>query len=36
VWHGWAKKDLTRSDMENSTEAINKAVEAVLGEFPPA
>ena len=36
VWHGWAKKELTRSDVENSTQAINKAVKAVLDEFPPA
>jgi hypothetical protein len=36
VWHGWAKKDLTRSDIEKSAEAINKAVQAVLDEFPPA
>ena len=36
VWHGWAKKDLTRSDIENSAEPIRKAVAAVLAKFPPA
>jgi hypothetical protein len=36
VWHGWAKKELTRSDIENSAEPIRKAVAAVLSEFPPA
>jgi hypothetical protein len=36
VWHGWAKKELTRSDMQNSTQAINNAVQAVLAKFPPA
>ena len=36
VWHGWAKKELTRSDIENSAEPIRKAVAAVLAKFPPA
>jgi hypothetical protein len=36
VWHGWAKKELTGSDMQNSTQAINNAVQAVLAKFPPA
>lgn len=36
VWHGWAKKELTRSDIENSAEPIRNAVAAVLDEFPPA
>jgi hypothetical protein len=36
VWHGWAKKELTRSDIENSAEPIRKAVAAVLANFPPA
>lgn len=36
VWHGWAKKELTRKDMDNSAEPIRKAVVAVLAEFPPA
>lgn len=36
VWHGWAKKELTRSDMENSTQSIQNAVASVLAKFPPA
>ena len=36
VWHGWAKKELTRSDIENSAEPIRNAVAAVLAKFPPA
>jgi Domain of unknown function (DUF4136) len=36
VWHGWAKKELTRSDMENSTQSIRNAVASVLAQFPPA
>jgi hypothetical protein len=35
VWHGWAKKELTRQDMDNSAEPIHKAVAAVLAKFPP-
>jgi hypothetical protein len=35
VWHGWAKKELTRNDMEHSAEAIRKAVDSVLAKFPP-
>ena len=35
VWHGWAKKDLSREDIENSEVAIRTAVEAVLANFPP-
>jgi hypothetical protein len=35
VWHGWANKELTRADIENSAEPIRKAVAAVLAEFPP-
>lgn len=36
VWHGWARKELTRSDIERSDESIRKAVDAVLAKFPPA
>ena len=36
VWHGWAKKELTRKDIENSAEPIRNAVAAVLAKFPPA
>lgn len=35
VWHGWAKKELNRSDIQNSEEPIRKAVAAVLAKFPP-
>jgi uncharacterized protein DUF4136 len=35
VWHGWASKELTSSDLENSQQAIRAAVEAVLRKFPP-
>jgi hypothetical protein len=35
VWHGWAKKTLSQSDLEHSTEPINKAVAEVLKKFPP-
>ena len=35
VWHGWAKKDLTRKDMEQSEQPIRAAVEAILSRFPP-
>ncbi|MFL6605886.1 MAG: DUF4136 domain-containing protein [Steroidobacteraceae bacterium] len=36
VWHGWAKKELSRSDMEHSAEAIRKSVDSVLAKFPPS
>jgi Domain of unknown function (DUF4136) len=35
VWHGWAKKELTRSDIDNSTQTIQNAVASVLAKFPP-
>lgn len=35
VWHGWAKKPLTRKDMEHSGQSIREAVDAVLAKFPP-
>lgn len=35
VWHGWAKKPLSRADMEHSAGPIRKAVDAVLARFPP-
>jgi len=34
-WHGWAQKELTRKDLEQSVEPINKAVSTVLAKFPP-
>ncbi len=36
VWHGWVKKELTRSDIENSAAPIRAAVAAVLARFPPS
>lgn len=35
VWHGWAKKALTRQDMEQSGQSIREAADAVLAKFPP-
>jgi hypothetical protein len=36
VWHGWAKKELSRKDIEQSEEPIRRAVAAVLARFPPS
>ncbi len=36
VWHGWARKELSRSDIEHSEAPIRAAVAAVLAQFPPA
>jgi hypothetical protein len=36
VWHGWAKKDLSRKDIEQSEQPIQAAVRAILSRFPPA
>lgn len=35
VWHGWAQKELSRKDIEQSAAAIHDAVQAVLAKFPP-
>ncbi len=35
VWHGWARKELTREDMEHSEQPIRNAVGAILARFPP-
>jgi hypothetical protein len=35
VWHGWAKKELTRKDLEQSEGPIRAAVAAVVQRFPP-
>ncbi|MGZ5181574.1 MAG: DUF4136 domain-containing protein [Ramlibacter sp.] len=35
VWHGWAQKDLTRKDIEQSSAPIHEAVASVLAKFPP-
>jgi hypothetical protein len=34
VWHGWAKKALSREDVANPEGGIRTAVAAVLGRFP--
>ena len=36
VWHGWAQKELTRKDVEQSSAPIHDAVESVLAKFPLA
>ena len=35
IWTGWATKQLTQSDMENSAAPIRTAASAVLETFPP-
>ena len=35
VWHGWAKKELTRNHIEHSEQPIRNAVTSVLAKFPP-
>jgi hypothetical protein len=35
VWHGWATKTLSQSDIEHSEGPIRQAVSAVLAKFPP-
>ena len=35
VWHGWAKKELSRSDVEHSRDLIRNAVHSILKRFPP-
>lgn len=35
VWHGWATKELTAADIQNSEAPIRAAVTAVLARFPP-
>lgn len=35
VWHGWARKPLTREDLEHSRAAIARAVDSVVAQFPP-
>jgi hypothetical protein len=36
VWHGWARKTLSQSDIEQSAVPINRTVAEVLKAFPPA
>jgi len=35
VWHGWATKELTQSNIEHSETPIRAAVKSVLSTFPP-
>ncbi len=35
VWHGWAKKPLTQSDIAHPEGPIREAVDQVLAKFPP-
>ncbi len=35
VWHGWARKELTRDDREHSASSIREAVDSVPARFPP-
>lgn len=36
VWHGWAQKELTAKDIQQSSTPIHDAVESVLAKFPAA
>ena len=35
VWHGWAKKPLSESELNNSGMPLAEAVDSVLQKFPP-
>ena len=35
VWHGHATKSISSSDQKNAEALINKAVAAILKDFPP-
>jgi hypothetical protein len=35
VWHGWAKKELSSSEVEHSRGLIRSAVHSILKRFPP-
>lgn len=35
VWHGWARKELTESDIKHAADQIPKAVQKILFAFPP-
>lgn len=35
AWHGWARKELTRADLNHSSGSIREAVDSVLAQFPP-
>jgi hypothetical protein len=36
VWHGWATKELSSSDLQQPEQPIARAVAAVLSKFPPS
>ena len=36
IWHGWATKTISTSDRENPSPSIQKAVAAIIEQFPPA
>ena len=35
IWHGWAKKPLTRKELDRTSEPIRAAVRRILNKFPP-
>lgn len=35
IWHGWATKRITNADIADASEPIQRAVEAILSDFPP-
>lgn len=35
IWHGWASKTILTSDRENPSPIIEKAVAAIIEQFPP-
>lgn len=35
VWHGWARKTILQSDIDDPEATIEAAVEAILADFPP-
>lgn len=35
IWHGWAKKPLSRKELDRSSEPIRAAVRRILAQFPP-
>ncbi len=36
VWHGWASKPVTRGDRDDPSPSIEKAVAAIIKQFPPS
>ena len=35
VWHGWAKKPLSRADLDHPDAPLREAVAAILSRYPP-